>query len=316
MTSLYHDISLTMTIFRRLVWDQPYVLLLLALSFWAGNFVVGEFTTKISAEPVPPIQLAFLRWVFAALILLPFAFRSLQAERRIIRANLPALWVTGVGAYAFYNSCLYLALSYESSSATSMATLQTIFPAVVAVLALLLFGARLKVANIVGICLAVVGGFIATGQGDFSNLKQIRLGAAEYWALGSVLAYALYTVLLRLRPAGIPALAFLWLLIAAGLTVLAPLWAIDTWIMGNRFPINSQNLLALGYLTIFPSLISALCFNRTVQLIGPSVPSLSINFMPFGVALLIWLSPLPSQLTWYHLISLAFIFPGIWLVRR
>ena len=86
--------------------------------------------------------------------------------------------------------------------------------------------------------------------------------------------------------------------------------------VGHRFEITTQSLIALGYLMIFPSLVSALCFNRAVQLIGPSVPSLSINLMPFGIAFLVWLSPLASQLAWYHLISLAVIFPGIWLVRK
>lgn len=305
-----------MQVFERLIWNQPYVLLFLTVTFWCGNFVVGEYTTKLSPEPVPPVQLAFIRWVCAALVLLPFALRGLRAEMPQIRANLPALWIIGVSAYTFYNTCIYLALSNSSSNATSLATLQTIFPAVVAILALVLFGTRLKWANVAGIVLAVIGGFLATSQGDVQNLLSIRLGAAEWWALGAVLSYASYTVLLRLRPAGISSLPFLWLLIVAGLTVLGPWWAYDTWVVGNRFPINGQTLLALGYLMIFPSLVSALCYNRAIQLIGPNVPSLSINLMPFGIAFLIWLSPLPSQLAWYHLISLAVIFPGIWLVRR
>lgn len=300
----------------RFIWNQPYILLLLTLTFWCGNFVVGEFTTKVNAQPVPPIQLAFFRWACAAVILLPFAWRGLGQERAAIYAHLPTLWLIGVSAYTFYNTCIYLALSQARSDATSLATLQTIFPAVVAILALVLFKARLKFSNLLGIALAIFGGVLASNQGNLETLASIRFHAAHWWALGAVFSYALYTVLLRLRPEGISSLPFLWLLIVAGLSLLGPWWAYDTFVTGHRFVVTAHTLIALGYLMIFPSLISALCYNRAVQLIGPNVPALSINLMPFGIAFLIWLSPLPSQLAWYHLISLALIFPGVYLVRR
>ena len=154
-----------MQVFQRFIWNQPYALLLLTITFWCGNFVVGEFTTKTSADPIPPVQLAFVRWLCAAIVLLPFAWRGLMAERAVIKTHILSLWIIGVSAYAFYNTCIYLALSEPSADATSLATLQTIFPAVVAVLALLLFGARLKPLNVLGIGLAVFGGVMATSQG-------------------------------------------------------------------------------------------------------------------------------------------------------
>ena len=95
-----------------------------------------------------PVQLAFWRWVLALAILTPFAWRSLRAEMPVIRQHLPALWIIGVSAYSFYNTFLYLALEQPASDATSIATLQTIFPAVVAILAFILFGGRGYVAFI------------------------------------------------------------------------------------------------------------------------------------------------------------------------
>ena len=305
-----------MQFFQKVIWNRPYVLLGFTITFWCGNFVVGEFTTKTSAQPVPPVQLAFFRWFCAAIVLLPFVWRNLLKERISFYPNFPILWITGVSAYAFYNTCIYLALSEVSSNATSLATFQTIFPAVVALLAFMIFRTQFKSQHLVGIILAIFGGFLATSQGNYSNFTGIRLGVAEWWALGAVLSYALYTVLLFLRPQGVSSLVFLWSLIVAGLTVLGPWWAYDTWVLGNRLPINVQTALVLIYLVIFPSIISALCYNRAVQFMGPHIPSLSINLMPFGIAFLVWLSPLPSQLTWYHVISLAIIFLGIYLVKR
>lgn len=305
-----------MQVFNRLIWHQPYALLTLTIMFWCGNFVVGEYTTKVTEHPVPPIQLAFVRWVCAAIILFPLAARSLWTERKEIFQHFPVIWIIGVSAYSFYNTCIYLALSYDGSNATSLATLQTIFPAVVACLGFIIFGVRINFSNTTGIILAVLGGTVATSQGDLFAALKIQIGMAERWAFLAVLSYALYTVLLRLRPNNVSSVPFLWMLIISGLTLLTPWWAWDTFANGNQFPFSGEIVWALIYLAIFPSLISALCYNRAVQLIGPGAPSLSINLMPFGIAILFWISPLPSQLAWYHLLSLAMIFPGIWLIRK
>lgn len=52
---------------------QPYLLLSLTSLFWAGNSIVG----RTVAGHFPPLTLSFLRWLFAFLIILPFAWRDL-----------------------------------------------------------------------------------------------------------------------------------------------------------------------------------------------------------------------------------------------
>ena len=56
------------------------VLLTLPPLLWAGNAVVG----RLAVGSVPPLTLNFLRWLLAALILLPLGWRALCAPREII----------------------------------------------------------------------------------------------------------------------------------------------------------------------------------------------------------------------------------------
>src|SRR5215472_8889579 len=74
----------------RWLYDQPYLLLSLTSLFWAGNTVLGRFVVG----HIPPMTLAFVRWVGAFLILLPFAARHLAADWPVIRkqAGLMALY--------------------------------------------------------------------------------------------------------------------------------------------------------------------------------------------------------------------------------
>lgn len=61
--------------FPRHVPLPPALLLALAALFWAGNFVLGR---AVSGR-VPPVALAFWRWVVALAVLLPLARKGLRA---------------------------------------------------------------------------------------------------------------------------------------------------------------------------------------------------------------------------------------------
>ena len=60
---------------------SPYLLLVLTILFWAGNFNLAR---AIHAD-VPPLGLSFWRWAVAALILLPFAWGSMRAALPLAR---------------------------------------------------------------------------------------------------------------------------------------------------------------------------------------------------------------------------------------
>lgn len=49
----------------------PQLLLILATLLWGGNFVIGR---AVSGD-IPPITLAFLRWIVAFLVFFPIAYQ-------------------------------------------------------------------------------------------------------------------------------------------------------------------------------------------------------------------------------------------------
>jgi hypothetical protein len=73
-------------VFQR-IGQSPYVLLALAPLFWSGNFVLG----RAIAGDVPPIGLAFWRWLVGAIILASVA-------RPAVRRDWPTIWQQLEGA--------------------------------------------------------------------------------------------------------------------------------------------------------------------------------------------------------------------------
>ena len=65
-------------------------LMTVAPMLWASNAVVG----RLMVGRVPPLTLNALRWLLAALILLPLGFRALRAPRTIAR-QWPYLLIIG-----------------------------------------------------------------------------------------------------------------------------------------------------------------------------------------------------------------------------
>ena len=53
-------------------------LIMIAITCWAGNFVIG----RAIRNDFPPVSLAFWRWVLASLLLLPIALRADRSQWR------------------------------------------------------------------------------------------------------------------------------------------------------------------------------------------------------------------------------------------
>ena len=77
-----------------------YIFLLLTVTFWAGNFVVGKFA---SMYEVPPFSLNFYRWFFAWLILAPFTIPEIIKKKDYIIINNKLFIVLGVTRITKYN---------------------------------------------------------------------------------------------------------------------------------------------------------------------------------------------------------------------
>ena len=69
----------------------PYILLFVQPVFMATNIIVA----RGGVEYVPPISLAFWRWLLCFVILLPFTFGYLNKNFRSYKEELPKLFILG-----------------------------------------------------------------------------------------------------------------------------------------------------------------------------------------------------------------------------
>ena len=287
--------------------NQPYLLLSVTALCWAGNAIVG----RLAAGHIPPVTLSFLRWSFAFLIILPFAWKHLVRDWGAIRSRLGImilLSITGIGAF---NTLQYWAL--EHTQALNTLLLQSAGPLVVAVWSLLLLGVRLTLAQAAGVLLSMAGVLIILMHGDLTKLSNIEFNIGDLIFIVALVIFALYSVLSLKRP-NIHALSFVAFTFGAGAACLIPLFILELFTR-PLMRIEPANLLSLFYVALFPSTVAYLCFNRGVQLIGANRAAPFFHVVPvFGTVMsIIFLGEHPQA---FHFIGFALVLTGVFVASR
>jgi drug/metabolite transporter (DMT)-like permease len=287
--------------------NQPYLLLSLTSLFWAGNVVLGRYV----AGHVPPITLATVRWVGAFLLILPFAWPYLKRERKVIRANLPMLMllsITGIGAY---NTIAYMGLQY--TSALNALLIQSSGPLFVAFWSLVLFRTRLTWAQALGIATSLLGVLTIIARGDIEALSGIDFNKGDLLFAGALMIFCIYSAMMPYRP-NLHPLAFLGFITGAGALVNVPFALWEGW-SGYTMSLDTETLLTLAYVIIFPSTLAYLCYNRGVQLIGANRSAPFYHLIPvFGSVLAIGF--LGEEPKLFHLIGYALVLLGVFIAAR
>ena len=287
--------------------NQPYLLLSITALCWAGNAIVG----RLAAGHIPPVTLSFLRWTFAFLIILPFAWKHLKRDWGAIRARLGTMIFLSVIGISAFNTLQYWAL--EHTQALNTLLLQSAGPLFVAVWSLILLGVRLTLAQAGGIALSLIGVLVILLHGDLTALTSIEFNKGDIIFTVALAIFGLYSVLSLKRPQ-IHGLSFVGFTFGCGAVCLVPLWI---WELFTRpvMQLDAANLLSLFYVAVFPSTLAYLCFNRGVQLIGANRAAPFFHVVPvFGSAMaIVFLGERPQL---FHIIGFALVLTGVFVASR
>lgn len=286
---------------------QAYVLACLTYLMWSLNIVLGRHI----ASTMPPVTLSALRWGIGSLILLPFAWSHLKRDWPAIRSHIPILCVLGITGTTGYAVPSYWGLQY--TLAINGLIIQCTMPMVVGLTSYLLVGDRMNIWQVIGLITSFIGVVVILTGGDPDVLHSISFNRGDLWFLVAIVTFALYSPLMRKRPAMHP-ISFLAVTAIAGTVAILPLMA---WELSIK-PLPAFDLYTTSvvlYMAIFPTLLAYLCFNRAVQLLGPNpVAALYPLIVLFGtVQATLLLGEVPQ---WFHFVGTVFIVGGVLLATR
>jgi drug/metabolite transporter (DMT)-like permease len=288
------------------LWANGPLLLALSMLFWAGSIVSG----RAAAALIPPSLFTLLRWGGALLIVAPLAWPHLRQDRAALLRRWPvvvALALLGVDAF---NNLMYRGL--HSTTAINALLLQSVTPLFVIVALFLMFRERPTLLQMAAILVSLAGVAVIAGKGSLTVLRALDVNPGDAIVTVAVVCYALYSALLRLKPAVHP-LSLLAASFAVGVVFLVPL-AVTEAQAGARLIVTPVSAFAIVYSCVFPAFLAYFFYNRGVELVGPARAGQYVHLMPaFGVVLAVLF--LGETLHPYHIAGIALIGAGLWLAR-
>ncbi|MCC6474995.1 MAG: DMT family transporter, partial [Burkholderiales bacterium] len=287
---------------------SPYLLLTLTALLWSGNFVVARGIQGT----LPPLAMAFWRWVIALAIIAPFAAAPLWRERALVLRRWKVLALLGILGVGSFNTLVYVGLG--STTATNALLLNSAIPVLIVALAWLFLRQAASGRQITGILVSLLGVAAIVFQASIAGALALRVNPGDLWVFAAVTLWAVYTLALRGRPDEISPVVFLACTFVAGLAAILPFY-LGERAAGARMLLNAPGLAAMAYLGVFPSVLAYLFWNAGVAAVGARRAGLFIHLMPvFGTLLAI--AFLGESLRTYHVAGIALIVAGIWLATR
>ena len=278
---------------------------------WAGNAVVG----RLLVGSVPPLTLNFLRWLIAALMLLPFGW-SVFRQPRDVAARWPHLLLLGLLGVSTYNAMQYLALI--TTTPINVTLIAASSPVWMLAVGALFHGVHPQRRQIAGAVFSLAGVLVVIARGDPANLARIEFVAGDLYVLVAIVAWAFYSWLLARPPPSmrLPTrpdwtwVEFLFVQILFGL--LGAGAAAGAEVAHGTAPIvwNGWVIAALLYVAIGPSIIAYRCWGLGVAAGGPALAAFFGNLTPVFAAVLS-AALLGESPRWFHALAFALIVAGI-----
>ncbi|UYG02883.1 DMT family transporter [Halomonas sp. LR3S48] len=270
-----------------------------AVLIWSGNMTINQLTVGAIA----PSSIAFLRWVLALAVLTPFLLPAAWRHREALRREWPKLAVLGLLGMGLWQGLAYVAA--ETTTATNMGILAAMVPLLTVLLSALILREAPSLGGTLGGLLALFGVLVLLGRGDPLALLDLEVALGDLLMVVAATCYALYGVMLKRWPLGLPP----WVVLYAQV-VFAVLFLLPPYLMGPMTPVDGQNVWLILYAGIPASIITTFLWMRAIRQIGASQASIFINLMPLFSAL-IAMAFLGERIAAFHLVGGALVLAGV-----
>tara|TARA_A100000164_G_scaffold80611_1_gene68292 strand:+ start:118 stop:1020 length:903 start_codon:yes stop_codon:yes gene_type:complete len=286
-----------------------YIYLLLTVTFWAGNFIVGKYA---SYYEVPPFSLNFYRWFFAWLILAPFTIPEILKHKEYIKQNYKLFLILGVTSITVFNSIVYYSLNF--TQVISGVLMISTIPVMIMLFSSLLKIEKTNTFQIFGVLFSFTGVILIITKANLEILKNLDFNKGDITMVIAMFSWALYSALLKKQTHKLSQLSLLEVIITFGLIFLIPIYLVE-YQLGYRINLEKPFILILGYVVLFPGLASFILWIKGISMIGANRSGVFLHLMPILSAIMAMII-FKEKFMIYHVLGAIFIITGIFLSNR
>lgn len=284
------------------------VLILVLPALQTSNFLISRLAPGVIA----PNTLAGFRWLFAGLIFCFLARAELWRARRAVLADWRHLLILGALGMWICGAWVYLA--GQTTSAANMALIYALAPILMVVIGHTWLKEPFKGWQALGVALGFAGVLHVVLKGRWGDLGQVRFSLGDGWISAAALCWALFSVLLKRWTSPLSATARLGAVSLAGVLVILP-FALWEALTGPLPPVSWMGITLALAAALVPGYAAYLLYLLLLREVGAARTGVVIYLGPPYAAVLAWIV-LGEPIRWYHVVGLALILPGVYLVNR
>ena len=286
----------------------PYILLFVQPIFMATNIIVA----RGGVEYVPPISLAFWRWLTVFLILFPFFYNEILKNKKYINKEFWKLFFLGsmgcgiCGAFPF--------IAGMSTTMANMGIIYTSSPIFIIILSAMFFNDKINFSRVIGLVLCLIGVLAIISKGNLDLLINFKFTSGDLWMIGAAIGWAVYSIYLLNWKSKFSLMARFTLIAMFGTISLFPFYILEEIFYFNT-AFNSNFLFWVLFAAVSPGIIAFTLYTRVQKYLGASLTGFTLYIFSiysaiYGIILF------DEALLNFHYFGAAFVFAGVYLARK
>ena len=286
----------------------PYILLFVQPIFMATNIIVA----RGGVEYVPPISLAFWRWLTVFLILFPFFYNEILKNKKYINKEFWKLFFLGsmgcgiCGAFPF--------IAGMSTTMANMGIIYTSSPIFIIILSAMFFNDKINFSRVIGLVLCLIGVLAIISKGNLDLLINFKFTSGDLWMIGAAMGWAVYSIYLLNWKSKFSLMARFTLIAMFGTISLFPFYILEEIFYFNT-AFNSNFLFWVLFAAVSPGIIAFTLYTRVQKYLGASLTGFTLYIFSiysaiYGIILF------DEALLNFHYFGAAFVFAGVYIARK
>ena len=274
----------------------------------ASNLVVA----RGGVEYVPPISLAFWRWFFVFLILLPFTCQAIFKNIKHLKKEYKKLFFLGAmgcgvcGAFPF--------MAGMTTTVATMGIIYTSSPIFIILISSYFYKERLNATQFLGLGLCFIGVVSIIAKGEINLLMSLKFTSGDLWMLGAAVGWALYAVLLLNWKSKFNLFSRFSIIAFFGAVSLLPFSLIENYFI-RPVVFNDKFYFWTIFAAISPGIIAFSLYAQAQRYLGASITGFTLYlFTVYGAFYGIFI--FSEQLKSYHYYGALLVFAGMFFVRK
>lgn len=285
----------------------PMIKLFLAPVIWGGALSAGRI---VSAE-LPAFTTSCIRFFIASLFMVPALYLKEKHFPKPSRREFLWIILLSLVGVVFFNALLFTSL--KTITAVRSSVMLAFTPAIVAVVARIIFKEKITPLIATGIILATIGAVLTITNGDIKSVISNGLAIGDIFMLGAVVAWAAYSIIIKLAMSRLSPITLLAYGSVMGVIILIPLTLLEgAW---STVPdLSAAAIWSLLFLSIGAAGLAYLWYYEGIKHVGSSKASVFLNVEPVA-AIFIGVLLLGEELTLVVSIGAILVIGGLFLTN-